>query len=322
MHDHLIKYFLGELDEDATTQLFDAMKEDESLKKEFIELQNLHALSQLTEQSADEMEAARGYRRFLQRVKVKRQRHVMRHIYRYAAIAILLIGSTFFFTKLFYGVGGSVEMNSLYVPAGQRAQLTLQDGSVVWLNARSTLRYPAAFGGKQRRVEIIGEAYFDIASDKKPFIVSTQNVEMQVLGTEFNVYSYPSTGYVQTDLVDGSLKFCSGDGQGACVVMKPNEQVTFKDGKLYLAQSVYDDYYLWKDGIYAFDNERLLDILEKLELYYDVKIVVEDPEIFNVHYTGKFRQRDGIDEILRVLQKIHPFEIEKDKENNIITLKK
>ena len=323
MQDQIIKYFLGELNEEATMELFDAMQQDEELKQEFVELQNLHALSQLTQQAADEVEATRGYRRFLQRVKTKQQRHLIHSIYKYAAIAILLIGSTFFFTKMFYGVGGAVEMNSLHVPAGQRAQLTLQDGSVVWLNAQSTLKYPAAFKGKQRRVEVIGEAYFDVAHDKKkPFIVSTQDVEMLVLGTEFNVYSYPATGYVQTDLIDGELKVYSTVQENLCVMLKPNEQATLRDGKMYKGQSIYEDYFLWKDGIYAFDNEKLIDILEKLQLYYDVKIVVEDPEIFNAYYTGKFRQRDGIDEILKVLQKIHPFEIVKDKENNIITLKK
>lgn len=323
MQDQIIKYFLGELDEEATMELFDAMQQDEELKQEFVELQNLHALSQLTQQAADEVEATRGYRRFLQRVKTKQQRHLIHSIYKYAAIAILLIGSTFFFTKMFYGVGGAVEMNSLHVPAGQRAQLTLQDGSVVWLNAQSTLKYPSTFNGKQRRVEVIGEAYFDVAHDKKkPFIVSTQDVEMLVLGTEFNVYSYPATGYVQTDLIDGALKVYSTVHENLCVVLKPNEQATLRDGKMYKGQSIYDDYFLWKDGIYAFDNEKLIDILEKLQLYYDLKIVVEDPEIFNAYYTGKFRQRDGIDEILKVLQKIHPFEIVKDKENNIITLKK
>ncbi len=323
MQDQIIKYFLGELDEDASIRLFDTIEKNESLKKEFVELQNLHALSQLTQQATDEVGARHGFRKFMQRVKMKRQRYVLRNIYKYAAIAILLISSTFFFTRLFYEVGGVEEMNSLYVPAGQRAQLTLQDGTVVWLNAHSTLKYPAAFKGKQRRVEITGEGYFDVAADKKkPFIVSTQDVEMQVLGTEFNVFSYPVTGYVKTDLVDGSLRVYSVEDENLCVTLKPNEQVTVKEGKMYLAQSVNEDYYLWKDGIYAFDNERLLDILEKLQLYYDVTIVVEDPEIFNVCYTGKFRQRDGIDEILKVLQKIHPFKIVKDKENNIITLKK
>ncbi|MEL7601424.1 MAG: DUF4974 domain-containing protein, partial [Proteiniphilum sp.] len=95
-----------------------------------------------------------------------------------------------------------------------------------------------------------------------------------------------------------------------------------KEGNMFVREMQNSDYFLWKDGIYTFKNERLLDIIEKLQLYYDVKIIVKDPEIFNVRYTGKFRQRDGIDEILRIIQKIHKFNIQKDIENNIITITK
>lgn len=84
----------------------------------------------------------------------------------------------------------------------------------------------------------------------------------------------------------------------------------------------YNDYFLWTDGIYSFDNEPLGNILRRMELYYDVKIVVEDPSISNWKYRGKFRQRDGIDEILRMIQRIHKFKIEKDEENNTIILSK
>jgi len=210
----------------------------------------------------------------------------------------------------------------LVVPAGQRAQLTLHDGTSVWLNAHSTLTYPARFSGRSRRVTVSGEAYFKVAENlKNPFIVSTQNIEMKVLGTQFNVYSYPGTGCIRTDLVEGSLMVYSKESPQASVILKPNEQIVVKDGKMSL-QIRNSDYFLWKEGIYAFENERLLDIIEKLQLYYDVKIIVKDPEIFNVRYTGKFRQRDGIDEILRIIQKIQKFNVQKDTENNIITITK
>ena len=97
-------------------------------------------------------------------------------------------------------------MNTLYTPAGQRAQLILQDGTEVWLNAKSKLIYPARFTGEKRQVEVEGEAFFKVAKDpSRPFIVSTHDVDMKVLGTQFNVYSYPETGYVQTSLLEGSV---------------------------------------------------------------------------------------------------------------------
>jgi ferric-dicitrate binding protein FerR (iron transport regulator) len=260
----------------------------------------------------------------LQLLKVKKQRKLIRLVAQYAAVALLLIASTFFTTKYFLGhANNDEEINTLFVPAGQRAQLTLHDGTSVWLNAQSTLTYPARFSGKSRRVTVSGEAYFDVAKNsKKPFIVSTQDMEMKVLGTQFNVYSYPGAGCIKTDLIEGSLRVYNKESPNVGVTLKPNEQIVVKDGKMFPGEIRNSDYFLWKEGIYAFENERLLDIIEKLQLYYDVKIIVKDPEIFNVRYTGKFRQRDGIDEILRIIQKIQKFNVQKDTENNIITITK
>jgi ferric-dicitrate binding protein FerR (iron transport regulator) len=241
---------------------------------------------------------------------------------KYAAIAVILIASTVW-TTLYLSDIAEPTMNTLYVPSGQRAQLTLQDGTEVWLNAQSTLKYPSHFSKKCRKVEIIGEAFFDVAKDiKRPFIVATQHIDMEVLGTQFNVYSYPDAGYIKTDLVEGSVRVYQADNEKNCVVLKTNEQVIIRGDCMTVGDTYNPDHLLWKDGIYAFDNDRLIDIIEKLQLYYDVKIVVEDPEIFNVRYTGKFRQRDGIDEILQILQKIQSFKIMRDRDNNIITLTK
>lgn len=322
MHEQLIRYFSGGLDRSETRNLFEALQTDDSLKAEFIRLQNLYALSHLSKGSMDAEEGKRSFQNLLKRIQGRKQKLFIQNLYKYAAIAVLLVVSTFFATKFIYK-DSSDEWNTLYVPAGQRAELTLQDGSVVWLNAQSTLKYPARFTGKTRSVEIIGEGYFDIAkNEKKPFIVSSQNVEMKVLGTQFNVYSYPETGYVKTDLVEGALKVYIHHAEAQGVTLKPHEQLTITGNEMKKSQTANADYFLWTEGIYAFNNEPLVDIINKLQLYYDVKIVVEDPEIFETRYTGKFRQRDGIDEILRIIQKIRKFDIKKDTDENIITLTK
>lgn len=324
MEEKLAKYFSGEPGQSDTSELLDQLKTDELLREEFVRLQNVHALTHLSKLSKNESEGRRSFQVFMQQLKTKKQQKAVRLVMQYAATALVLIASTFFTTKHFLGDAGSNKaMNTLVVPAGQRAQLTLQDGTSVWLNAQSTLTYPARFSGKTRRVTVSGEAYFDVAKNqKKPFIVSTQDMEMKVLGTQFNVYSYPGTGYIKTDLVEGSLMVYGKQSPQASITLKPNEQIIVKDGKMVVGKTQDSDHFLWKDGIYAFENERLLDIIEKLQLYYDVKIIVKDPEIFNVCYTGKFRQRDGIDEILRIIQKIRKFNIEKNTETNTITLTK
>lgn len=324
MEEKLLKYFSGELGQSDTSELFNELKTDELLQEEFVRMQNIYALTHLSKFSTNESEGRRSYQQFLQQLKTKKRQKVVRLVVQYAAAALILIASTFFATRyLLTDNGSDREINSLVVPAGQRAHLTLQDGTSVWLNAQSTLTYPARFSGRSRRVNVSGEAYFDVAKNtRKPFIVSTQNLEMKVLGTQFNVYSYPGAEYIKTDLVEGSLMFYSKESPNASVTLKPYEQIVVKEGKMTVRKIHNSDYFLWKEGIYTFENERLLDIIEKLQLYYDVKIIVKDPEIFNVRYTGKFRQRDGIDEILRIIQKIQKFNVQKDTENNVITITK
>ncbi len=323
MDEQLLRYFSGELTVEERLELIHRVENDAQLKAEFIRLQNLSGVSQLTSHSSDRNEGIKHYKIFTARIKRNSQRKLFVNIAKYAAIALILITSTVLATLHLSDIVMDSTINTLYVPAGQRAQITLQDGTEVWLNAQSTLKYPSRFSKKNREVEIVGEAFFDVAKDKnRPFIVSSQDIKIDVLGTQFNVYSYPGAGYIQTELIEGSLRVYGTDNKSEDIILKPNEQVVIRGNNMIISDISDPDHILWKNGIYSFNNERLIVILEKLQLYYDVKIIVEDPEIFNVRYTGKFRQRDGIDEILRILQKIQSFKIERDRENNIITLTK
>ncbi len=320
-------YFLGELEQADTSKLLDEIKTNESLREELTRMQNAYSVTLLSDVFIDESEGRRGFQRFLKLLNAKKQRKAIWLVTRYAAVMLVLIASTFFITRHFLSGSGALgehgKLSTLVVPAGQRANITLPDGTSVWLNARSTLTYPAHFSGKERRVSVAGEAYFDVAKNpKKPFIVSMSDTEVRVLGTQFNVCSYPATGFTKADLVEGSLMVYVKDAPETSVTLKPNEQVIVKKGRMQVSAIQSPEHFLWKDGIYTFQNELLLDILDKLQLYYDVKIVVKDPEVFKLRYTGKFRQRDGIDRILRVIQKVQPFNIHKDLESNVITITK
>lgn len=323
MDEQLLRYFSGESTVDERLELIHRIENDGQLKAEFIRLQNLTAVSQLSSRPTDRSEGKIHFQAFTNQIERNIRRKFFIGFAKYAAIALLLVTSTIWFTLYLSNPGPGTAMNILHVPAGQRAQITLQDGTEVWLNAQSTLVYPSQFSKKNRTVEITGEAFFDVTQEKKrPFIVSTQHIDMEVLGTQFNVYSYPGAGYIQTDLIEGSVRIYQTNDEKSSIILKPNEQVIIRGNNMTVSNTHNPEHMLWRNGIYAFNNERLIVIIEKLQLYYDVKIVVEDPEIFNVRYTGKFRQRDGIDEILRIIQKIQPFKIEKDRDNNIITLTK
>jgi len=322
MDEQLVKYFTGQLNSKEHSELVKKVLSDDSLKRKFIEYQNITGISQLSHHLYDHEEGKSKLKVFKKKIHLKNRKVLFSNLLKYASVALILIVSTILGT-LYLIDGKRGKLNSIYVPAGQRAQVTLEDGTEVWLNAQSTLIYPSKFSMKTREVEIIGEAFFDVAENKrKPFVVKTQNINMKVLGTEFNVYSYPSDKFVQTTLVEGLLEIFENKEKSSSIILQPNEQFTFENNTISVNHINNLEHLLWIKGIYSFNNEKLIDIIEKLEIYYDITIKVEDPEIFNVRYTGKFRQLDGVEEILRILQIIQPFNIERDRINNTIILTK
>jgi len=324
MKDQIKKYFEEELTSKERIELLKEIENDREMKDEFIHYKNKYALINLADHVVNIDESRTFYKNLVKNIRNKKVYHRFLTFTKYAAAIALLIFSTYWLTVHNYSRKITTgTMNTLYVPAGQHVRLTLQDGTNVWLNAQSVLNYPALFMGDERRVNIEGEAFFEVAKDeKKPFIVSSKGVDMKVLGTSFNVRSYPQEDYMQTSLLEGRLKIYFPDAESNGIILEPNKQVTIKDQNMLISTISHPDYFLWKDGIYSFENELLIDILKKLEIYYDVKIIVKDPSVFQWEYTGKIRQRDGIDEILRMIQKIHKFTIEKDEDNNVITLSK
>jgi ferric-dicitrate binding protein FerR (iron transport regulator) len=214
-----------------------------------------------------------------------------------------------------------VSETSLFVPAGQRVSITLSDGTLIWLNARSRLTYPTAFVGDRRQVSIEGEAYFEVAEDStKPFVVTANGVDMKVLGTTFNVYSYAEENVSRISLLEGSLQVNTKTSPDKKIMLHPQEEVTVQNQMMTTGKIRNNDYFLWKDGIYSFEEEPLGNILKKLELYFDIKIEVKDASVREWKYTVKFRQRDGIDVILGVLCKVYPLKYKKDEEMNTVTI--
>jgi ferric-dicitrate binding protein FerR (iron transport regulator) len=317
----LHRYFQGELGDEERLDLLRKIESDASLHQQFIENKNLYAFFSLSDGNMDDVESKKSYESFIRKKRQRRTLSVFLKMTGYAAAVALIFLCSYWFAMNQVQPSDDKKLVSLHVPAGQRLRFTLEDGTSVWLNSRSTLSYPVSFAENERRVVVEGEAFFEVTKDtERPFIVSSQNVEMKVLGTTFNVYSYPETGIIRTSLLEGSLLVYYKDEKKKNTLLHPNEQVTFQNGGMDVEQISDKGYFLWRDGIYSFYNEPLDNILRKLELYFDIEIVVKDPTIYTWEYTGKFRQRDGIDEILRIINKIHKFKIKKEEENNRIIL--
>lgn len=320
--DRIIAYFNRELSEKERLELLREAVVNPELQKTFAEVQNSLAILSFSPEAIDSQAGQQALRRLKQRRNKKRGlRYSLRAVACAAAVALLVIVTrAVVLSTVSPAETQLVAQQELYVPAGQRARITLPDGSTVWLNAGSTLLYPSAFG-KERNVRLTGEAYFDVAKNPdKPFIVSTDSINIMALGTQFNVHSYAKAGYVNTTLIEGSVKVYKPGEKAGGTLLYPNQQAIYKNGKFRLETAIDTDKLLWKEGLYTFREESLDTIIKDLELYYDVKIIVNNPKILRYKYTGKFRQRDGVMEILRIIQKIHGFKIYKDEIQNIITL--
>lgn len=209
-------------------------------------------------------------------------------------------------TSLAYKPSGNssvpVEYNVLTTPKAGQFQVTLPDGSRVWLNNVSSLRYPTSFRGKDRRVELTGEAYFEIARDvRKPFIVQVKDASIEVLGTNFNVMAYPDESGSQTTLLTGAVRVKAGTGE---INLHPDEQVQVTgSGELKLAKDVASaDIVSWKDGFFYFGRASFAAVMRQLARWYDIDVVYEG-KIPDMEFGGKVDRTLPLNDLLKFLDK-------------------
>jgi hypothetical protein len=193
--------------------------------------------------------------------------------------------------------------NTLIVPRGGEYNLTLADGTKVWLNADSELRYPVRFTGNTREVTVTGEAYFEVQKqDGKPFTVKTRLGNITVLGTQFNVTSYPEKDQLVTTLVSGKVACKLPNGKS--IILTPDQQLTVdKNGSTELKKvnTLYST--SWKDGMFLFENMRLEDIMEQLSRWYDIHVFYSSENVKNLHFSGDLSRFKNIDTFIEMFEK-------------------
>ncbi|MEO8713176.1 MAG: FecR domain-containing protein, partial [Parafilimonas sp.] len=207
--------------------------------------------------------------------------------------------------QLVYNTSGeklaTIAYNILSTPRGGQYQLTLPDGSLVWLNAASSIRYPTAFTGTQRNVEITGEAYFEVAKNpSKPFIVTANGMQVEVLGTHFNINAYADETSIKTTLLEGTVQIKKGVLQ---TVLKPGQQAQLNEsaGLKILNNINVDDVVAWKNGFISFKSADLKTIMRQVSRWYDVDVVYEG-NIVQRNFTGEISRSANLSELLKILQ--------------------
>ena len=309
----LFRFFAGQTSNEETDRISAWLGENPGEHQEHLNrVHDLFVLSVMSEPDPESVSRPGLMSRLLRGGLLRRAAAIA------AALFVAFGGSYLFYAQRVARL--SERLTSIEAPAGQHIRIALNDGTTVELNARSRISYPAAFTGKERRVRLEGEARFDVEHDAgRPFVVETFACDVEVLGTEFNVKAYKASDFFETSLLEGCVELRDANDK-PLVRMKPNERVVAEHGTLQKELIPDMNYFRWREGLFCFDNETIGDLIQKLQLYYDVHIVVKKPSLMKYRYSGKFRIKDGVEHVLKVLQLKHAFRYQIDDETNTITI--
>ena len=205
------------------------------------------------------------------------------------------------------------EYNMIRTPLGGEYSLTLADGTKVWLNAMSELRYPVAFGEGVREVELKGEAYFEVEKNEgKPFIVKTDEFNVRVLGTSFNISAYLDSPLAHTTLCSGHVRINDRTNPGKEVDILPGEQLLFhRDNREISVREVDTDVFVsWREGFFQFDNNTVEEVFTILQRWYNIQVFYANVEVRQELFTGKLPRFDNLQIIIDLIERVSDLKIE------------
>lgn len=194
----------------------------------------------------------------------------------------------------------AISYNTLSTPRGGQYNITLSDGTKVWLNSASSLRFPTAFPGSQRRVELTGEGYFEVAKNpSQPFTVKVNDMEVQVLGTHFNVMAYEDEETIKTTLLEGAVRI---QKKNANAFLKPGQQAQVKQqGPIRIIEDAdVEEAVAWKNGLFSFEGATIESVMRQMKRWYNIEVVYKDK--ITDHFNGTISRSVGIDKVFQMLE--------------------
>ncbi len=193
-----------------------------------------------------------------------------------------------------------VLYNTMTTPNGRQYNLVLADGSKVWLNAASSVNFPTSFPGDERKVSITGEAYFEIAHNpSKPFIVSVKGVEINVLGTKFNVMAYTDEGVIKATLLEGKISVQNNSDKN---LLSPGQQAEIKKGEMFINNNVsIEEAIAWKNGAFYFQSVDIINLMRQVARWYDVEVVYSGEKPKD-RFTGSISRNVNLSQFLKMLE--------------------
>jgi transmembrane sensor len=250
-------------------------------------------------------------------IKYNRRKHFINIFTRVAAILILPIFSyalymSFKYQSVYHGqVSVNQAYNEVLSSVDAITKVTLPDGSNVWLNHSSSLKYPAMFHGNTRSVELNGEGYFEVSHNPKmPFIVKTGDLQIKAIGTTFNIMAYPDEDRIETSLINGHVELERTESDGKIIPMlkmRPTDLAIFQKSNHKICVRTIDDdrYFSWKEGKLVFNKEPIVEVVKKLGRWFNVDIQIKDPELLDLTYTATF-VHETLPQVMELLALVSP----------------
>ena len=311
----LIAYFKGEVSDEEAQQITEWIEAKIEHQRYYQQLCRLFEVSYWIEDIPEQTEVA-----FPKKTKALPWKHYVISFMKVAAIFVLGFALHFFLN--WQKTTHHELQHQIHVPTGQHVEIMLADGSKVWLNSGSTLTFPSKFNGKKRMVELDGEGFFEVKSDKEhPFIVSTSKYQVKAVGTSFNIYDYQDSPQFEAALLNGKVEVTTNAKKSSVVILTPNQRAALCQGVLKVKPIENANNYLWRKGILYF-NEPLLEVFDKLQEYYDIEFQIRNSSLTrkSPYCTGKFRAKDVLEHIIRVLKETNHFDYQIDYESKKIII--
>jgi ferric-dicitrate binding protein FerR (iron transport regulator) len=251
--------------------------------------------------------------------KYKGGENLLRIFTRVAAVLLLpVLGFAMLMSYKYQSVksvqnSAQMSYNEVFSSVDAITKITLPDGSNVWLNHSSVLKYPSIFQGKTRNVELKGEGYFEVAHNEKiPFIVKTGDLQVVALGTKFNLLAYPDEDKIETSLINGCVKLLKSESDGKIATllkMKPTDLAIYQksDNEIFTRTISDDRYFSWKDGKLVFNKEPMGEVVRKLRRWFNVDIQIKDPELLELTFTGTFRN-ETLPQVMELFAMVSPID--------------
>ena len=309
----LIAYFKGEVSDEEAQQITEWIEAKIEHQRYYQQLCRLFEVSYWIEDIPEQTEVA-----FPKKTKALPWKHYVISFMKVAAIFVLGFALHFFLN--WQKTTHHELQHQIHVPTGQHVEIMLADGSKVWLNSGSTLTFPSKFNGKKRMVELDGEGFFEVKSDKEhPFIVSTSKYQVKAVGTSFNIYDYQDSPQFEAALLNGKVEVTTNAKKSSVVILTPNQRAALCQGVLKVKPIENANNYLWRKGILYFNEPLLFD---KLQEYYDIEFQIRNSSLTrkSPYCTGKFRAKDGLEHIIRVLKETNHFDYQIDYESKKIII--